>query len=253
MTIETATGMVWELAGQPRRDTLPASLLPGRCAVCGALADETVPVKATVGNATFTDQYLLAVPSSGRTCYPCAWVMSGKPPDCLRTWTVACAPGLDLGPSHPKSAPVVPAPGPGLLLTARNDMRPVARLLTSPPGSPWCIAVAESGQKHALPWTPVNHGGGRWRVRMDALDVHGTPEVFRTVLGHAAALRAAGFTAAEIEALDPGGKLRAATLPAWREHAVPLSPWQRSPLLHLACFIPNKEHSEHYTSHYAAA
>ena len=155
-------------------------------------------------------------------------------------------PGNRPRPLAPKSALAVPVDRPGLLLTARNDMRPVARLLCDPPDGPWAVAVAESGQKHTLPWAAVNHGNGAWHARMDALDVHGTPADFGAILGRVASLRKAGFTAAEIEALDPGGKLKADNLPAWREHAGPLSPWRRSPLLHLACFIPNKEHLEHY-------
>lgn len=246
----SATAMAWELAGRPRRDSLAVSLLPGRCAVCGVTAEETVPARATVGCGTFTDQDRLADRSADATCYPCAWALAGRPPASLRNWTVACAPGAGLGKLNPKSAAVVASPRPGLLLTARDDMRAVARLLASPPDGPWCVAVAESGQKHSLPWTPVNHGARGWRVRMDALDVHGTPADFAAVLGHVAALRKAGFPASAIEAVDPGGRLTAQNLPAWREHAGPLSPWQRSPLLHLAAFIPNKEHLDEYCASY---
>jgi len=111
MTYASATAMAWDLAGQPRRDSLPVSLLPGRCAVCGTDAEETVPAKATVGAASFTSRDLLAYPRSDVTCYPCAWALAGRPPHALRTWTVACAPGRDLGPSSVKAVPCSPVLG----------------------------------------------------------------------------------------------------------------------------------------------
>jgi hypothetical protein len=246
ITYPPAAAMAWDLAGRPWRATLPDPAGPGLCAVCGTIADASVPVTATAGSKTFTDQHLLAAPWSPVTCPACAWALSGKPPHSVRLWTLACAPGSDLGASHPKSQQAVPGGHPGLLLTARNDMRPVAALLCDPPDGPWCVAVAESGQKHSLPWTSVNHGAGRWHVRMDALDVHGTPRDFSAILGHVTALREAGFPSAAIEAVDPGGRLNAENLPAWREHAAALSPWRRSPPLRLACFIPSKEHMDDF-------
>jgi hypothetical protein len=245
----SAAAMAWDLAGQPRRDAPPLIQAPGLCAVCGTQADETVPAKATVANGTFTDQYLLTVPSSAVTCVPCAWAMSGRPPRSLRNWSIACAPGRDLGPSNPKAAAAVPGDHPGLLLTARDDMRPVARLLCDPPDGPWCAAVAESGQKHTLPFTPVNAGPGAWRVRMDAVTVASDPAVFAMLLGRSALLRAAGFGAAAIEALDPPVHLLdKARLAVWQQHAGHLAPWKASAPLHLANFMIKKEHYDYYAA-----
>jgi hypothetical protein len=243
----SATALAWDLAGRPRRDETPLVTVPGTCAVCGTITEETVAAKATVANGTFTDQYLLRAPSSPLTCVPCAWAMAGKPPRSLRNWTVACAPGRDLGPSNPKAEPAVPGDHPGLLLTARNDMRAVAMLLCGPPDGPWCVAVAESGQKHTLPFTPVNTGHGAWRVRMDAVTVACDPAVFAELLGRSARLREAGFPGAAIEALDPPVHLLDKTrLAVWLEHAGYLRPWKDSPALHLANFMIKKEHYDHY-------
>ena len=306
----SATMMAWDLAGRPRRDSLPVSLFPGRCAVCGTEAEETVPAKATVGAASFTSRDLLACPRSDVTCYPCAWALARlEPPHALtRTWTVACAPGTDLGASNPKAVPAGPViavaaadgdgtrirydgsagdPGaygplpdparagarlrgdgyeraaewepagtawrvpvrrrrtPGLLFTSKNDMRPVARLLASPPDGPWCAAVADTGQKHTLPWTPLNYGRGRWRVRFESEDVTAVPGEFAALLTRSALLRRAGLGRDEVCALEPGPwKLTRDVLPLWRVHCAALMPYRGSGLLRLAnLMITAKEHT----------
>ncbi len=248
----TATRMAWDLAGQPRRDSLPVSLLPGRCAVCGTMAEETVAASLTVGQASFTTRDHLADRAGDLTCYPCAWALAGRPPYALRTWTVACAPGRDLGPPNPKSAPAAPA-APGLLLTAKNDMRAVAMLLCDPPDGPWCAAVADTGHKHTLPWTPVNHGAGRWRIRFEAEDVTAAPARFRDILGRSAALRHAGLGRDEVAAMDPAPwKLSRGVLPLWREHAAVLLPYRGSAVLRLANLMITREHSDWYYAHFPA-
>ncbi|HEY9474599.1 MAG TPA: hypothetical protein VIS06_12210 [Mycobacteriales bacterium] len=247
-TFATAPVMVWELAGRPVRESLNPEAVPGVCAMCGRTVDVSMPTAKAIGG-NFTDQYLLARPDSTRVCYACVWVCSGKPPDTVRMWTVAASEAAEFGPSHPK------APGWGnshLLLTARNDMRQVVDLLADPPDADWVVSVAESGQKHHLPYARINHGTGQWTVRMDAVDVTATPGQFRTVLGHVLRLRAVKFSAGAIETLDPGNGLTAATLPVWRAHAEPLAPWRGSPLLHLTCFVIKKEHMDEYIGRYGA-
>lgn len=232
--------MVWDLAGQPQRQSLTLQDVPGVCAMCGAEVEQSMATKDVLGG-NFTDQYLLARPDSGRVCYACTWVCSGKPPDTVRMWTVLARPDTTLPPSHPKA----PISSDHVHLTARNDMRAVVQTLADPPDGPWLVSVAESGQKHHVPYAQINHSRGRWRVRMDALDVSATPAEFRQVFRHVLRLREAKFSAAEIEAVAPK-MLTAATLPVWREHGEPLTPWRGSALLHLACFLPNKEHMDDY-------
>src|SRR5690606_31754397 len=79
-----------------------------------------------------------------------------------------------------------------LHFTSRADMRVVVDILADPPEGEWVVSVAESGQKHSLPYAVVNRGRARWRVRMDALDADATPEDFRHVFAHVCALRPAG-------------------------------------------------------------
>ena len=241
--------MVWELAGRPVRDSIRPEPVPGVCAMCGRHVDTSLATAKAIGG-NFTDQYQLARPDSPRICYACVWVCSGKPPDTVRMWTVACAPGAGFPASHPKS------PGWGnadLLLTARNDMRQVVAMLADPPDGPWLVSVAESGQKHPLPYARINHGTALWTVRMDAVDVTATPGMWRHVFGHVVALRTAGYTAAEIEQLAPPvHKLTAEGMPVWRHHAGHLTPHRGSALIHLATFLINKEHLDEYHRLYGA-
>lgn len=201
-----------------------------------------------MGGSSFTEHDKLADPHGKWTCYGCAWALAGRPPQAVRQWSVACAPGHDLGPSHPASVKAAAGEHPGLFLGNRKDLRPLAGLLVSPPDGPWLATVTESGQKHCLPWASVNHGAGRWHVRMDGADARAEPGEFAGLLGRSALLRKAGFTGAEITACDPGGKLTRERLPAWREHVPHLIPWRGSAVLHLANLIVVKEHLDHYAS-----
>lgn len=251
MTAEYASGpiMVWELAGRPRRGSLTGEQVTAPCAMCGRICDETVHVKHSIGGKSFTDQYLLTRPDSDRTCYGCAWVCTGKGMDQIRMWTIVARPDLTLPPSNPKAIFAADH----LHFTSRADMRMVVATLADPPAGPWLVSVAESGQKHTVPYSLINHGTGPWTVRMDARDITATPPEFRHVFGHVLALRTAGFTPPEIEALDPPmGRLNTETLPLWRHHATALTPWRGSSLLHLAAFLPNKEHADEYRAAYTA-
>jgi hypothetical protein len=243
--------MVWELAGKPT--PAAADLFgdnAGFCAMCGSWEQRTaVTAKAIGGN--FTDQYLIARPDSDRICEGCVWICSGKPPATVRMWTVIARPDRPAPPSAGKC--VLPTGG-FLQYTSRADMRWTVATLADPPDGPWLVSVAESGQKHHVPYAQINHGAGRWTVRMDQADIVASPSEFRAVFTHVVALRAAGFTSGEIEQGAPS-IVRLSTgdgLAVWRRHGQPLEPFRRSPLLHLACFLPNKEHMDEYTRTYPA-
>lgn len=246
----TAPVMIWHLAGRPRRPSLPAEPTPGVCAMCGRHTDETIPAKHTVAGKSFTDQYLLARPDSTRTCYACSWVCTGKGMDQVRMWTVVAREDTTLPPSNPKAQYATDH----LHCTSRADMRAVADTLADPPDGPWIVAIAESGQRHTLPYSVINRGAGRWRVRMDARDIDATPDEFTTVFSHVLALRAAGHSADEIEHLNPSFTRLKTTedLQRWQYHATALAAWRSAPLLHLAVFLPNKEHMDEYRDRYPA-
>lgn len=249
MSYASACVMVWELAGHPHRTTLGVSDTAGVCAMCARHVKQTAPAKKWLENKSFTDPSHLRA-HSDRVCEACAWCATGKGMDQIRMWTTLAREDRVLPPSNPKAAFATDH----LHFTSRADMRAVVDTLANPPGSgKWVVAVAESGQKHTLPYTRINTGAGRWRIRMDARDVDADPGEFATVFAHAVALRAAGFSANEIVPLEPSfGRLSAQTLPVWFHHAAHLAPWRSSGLLHLAAFLINKEHLDEYRTRFPA-
>lgn len=243
----TAPVMVWDLAGRPHRPTLGVTEMPGVCAMCGQSVLRTAPAKKWLEGKSFTDPAHLRA-RSGRVCEACAWTVTGKGMDQIRMWTILARTDRALPPSNPKAAFATRH----VHFTTRADMRAVVDTLADPPTGQWVVAVAESGQKHVLPYTRINHGPGRWRIRMDALDIDATPAEFRTVFAHTCALRAAGHTTEEIKHLTPAYS-RLTTiedLTLWQQHATALTPWRSAPLLHLATFLINKEHLDAHTHTY---
>lgn len=224
--------MVWDLAGRPEPSDPPRG--EAVCALCAA----TTIVHARIGP-NFTDFRTLVRRDVIDLCAPCTWVMSGKPPRTLRMWTVVARVDKPAPPSQPNAY----ISGEYLHLTNRKDMRWAASTLAEPPTSgPWLVAVAESGHKHTVPFTPVNHGGGKWTVRLDGGDITSTPDEWRHVLARTAALRAAGFSATAIETGQPPiAALTKDTLDVWRTHAPHLEPYTGTPLLHLANLMITKE------------
>lgn len=217
--------------------------------MCG----EAGPLHAKLGT-SFTDYRTLAHIDGSRLCAACSWTYGGKPPHTLRMWSIVArldrpAPRVQLG---DKAKPH--ATGEYLLLTNRKDMRWAASTLADPPvdGSPWLVAVAESGQKHTAPFTAVNHGSGQWTVRLDSTDITSSPGEWRTVLSRSAALRRAGFSGAAIETGQPSiVALTGEGLTAWREHYQPhLAAYAGTPLLHLANLMITKETLDDFIRQY---
>lgn len=249
--------MIWDLAGRPD-PTDPASG-EGTCAMCG----EPGMLHGKLGP-NFTDYRKLVHVNGTRLCAACSFVFGGKPPRTLRMWTVVAridqpAPTVELG---EKSVPYVA--GEYLHLTNRRDMRWVAATLAHPPagGSPWLVAVAESGQKHCAPFATVNHGAGPWTTSLDGVDIASSPDEWRTLLAHSAALRGyrdpagkpAGFSAQAVESGQPPVvALQGNGLAAWRTHAPHLAAYVDTPLLHLIQLMITKETVDDYIRTYPAA
>lgn len=233
------TRLVWELAGSPAPVESMAKLLtdtPAVCAVCG----ERSPRTATAGRAlgtNFTDRSMFHDTRSDRVCPACLWCTSGKPPATLRMWSLIAAPGVDVGPSHEKA---FLQDTPGLTLLNRANPAPIAHILAHPPAGPWLVTVAVSGQKHVLPYGTVNHGPGRWTVRMENSTLTATPGEWATVHCHALALRKLGVPADDIRTGIPRYLKTADDLTTWHYHNTRLTPWVGAPLLDLALWTITK-------------
>lgn len=243
----TAPVMVWELAGRPHRSTLGVVDTPGVCAMCARHCETTAPSKKWLEGKSFVDPGHLRA-RSDRVCEACAWTCTGKGMDQIRMWSIVARTDMVLPASNPKAV----FAGEHLHFTSRADMRTVVDTLANPPDGQWVVSIAESGQKHTTPYSVINHGTGRWRVRMDALDVDATPDEFAHVFAHTVALRVAGHSADSIKTLtpNPASIKTPHDLDVWFHHAQALTEWRYSPLLHLTTFLPNKEHADEYRTRF---
>lgn len=233
----SATHLAWDAAGRPDSGRPTTASPDAYCLVCGTPAEQSASAKDALG-ANF-DLLTATRPDSTRVCPACAWALAGKPPATLRMWSIVTTGGTPLPPS-PATAP---ASGSSLHLCNRRDMSAVVTALTSPPADDaWAVAVAVSGQKHLLPYTPVNHGGGPWLARFEAATVRCDPALFAGLVGAAADLRRTGHHPDRIREADPSiPALTGDGLTAWRRHAPLIRPHAGSQILDLALYLTTKE------------
>lgn len=232
----TAARLAWQACGSPP-DTKATGT--GVCLVCGAGQVPVMPASSGIGKSF--DLVAAARLDSRSVCEPCAWALAGKPPNTLRMWSIAVTGSTPLPVTHPDSPPGFTGDG-RLHLANRRDLSTLIDVLTSPPDDVWAVSVAVSGQKHLLPYTPVNHGPGPFRVRVETAEVATDPLEVAALIGACARLRAAGHSTGSIHACAPSvAALTATGLPAWREWAPLIAPHANSPLLGLALHLTTKE------------
>ncbi len=134
----TPTPILWAVAGSPAVPN--AEPHEGRCWICASDMARGVRVDRWMG-ASFTGQNRVRSPTSSHVCEPCVWAMAGKPPHTLRMTSHLWAEGEPY-------------------LTPNKGGKPAMRaFLRAPHAGPWFAAIADSGQKHIVPWTPVNPAG----------------------------------------------------------------------------------------------
>lgn len=146
----TPSDVLYQLAGSPPQDEAAALPVGSRCRVCGSACGRGLPYVRWQGP-TFTDQCKLRDWSAEHVCEPCIWA---------HAWNVP---------------PGFPPPEPGkkgvnLRLYShfydergyhawnKANKREIRDWLRAPKSGKWFAAIADTGQKHVLPWTPFNHG-----------------------------------------------------------------------------------------------
>lgn len=115
--------------------------MSGPCWVCGSPWDRGLRRDEWQGE-NFTGQNKVRCPSSNWVCEACAWATAGRPPDTLRMYSHFFD-GVDYRRLNKGDKPVM-----------RDFLR-------RKHARPWFAAIADSGQKHVLPWTPVNPVGAK--------------------------------------------------------------------------------------------
>lgn len=147
----TATQILYAHVGSP---AVPlAESHDGRCWICAAEMARGVRVEKWMG-AQFTGQNRVRLPTATHVCEACIWAMAGKPPDTLRMTSHLWAEGEPY-------------------LTPNKGGKPAMRdFLRAHHSGRWFAAIADSGQKHIVPWCPVNPAGTRrGRVVFETVEV----------------------------------------------------------------------------------
>jgi hypothetical protein len=190
----TPSRAIWEVCGSPRVEDCAATPAGSRCWVCAAPAPRGMPREEWMGSG-FVGQNRVRYPESGWVCEPCLHIMSriapvpGRPP----------APGKKFGGNFRNYSHLWEAGRPPLYENASKGEKPRIRaFLAREHHLAWFAAIADSGQKHVIPWAPVNPAGRGGLVLFDEQLVRVPASL--ALVEELAALLTAGATKDEIAA-----------------------------------------------------
>lgn len=166
------------------------------CAICGGESTRGVPLSEFIGP-TMTDQTSFRSPGSAHACVCCAFVRAryspvpGKPP----------APGKKEGPRWSNFSHLYDDRG--HVVASKGEKPTILAFLREPKRGPWFAAIADSGQKHVLPYATVNPAGTtRGRVRFEERNLTLPSAAGWAIVDDLSALLTAGATKDEIERGD---------------------------------------------------
>lgn len=161
--IASPSRILYDLAGRPSQAKCEA-VAGARCRICGCEVERGVPYSSWQG-AAYTDQTKLRDVGGAHVCEACVWSHAWVRP-----------------PGFP--APEDGKKGVNLRLYThvwhngqyhawnKADKALLREWLRAPKMGAWFAAVAESGQKHVLPWTPCNPPGSAVsRFRFEERDI----------------------------------------------------------------------------------
>jgi len=195
--------MLHAVLGSPGVAGCVGLVQPSVCWVCG---DQTVRAlrRADWMGATYTGQNKVRAPSSPWICEPCVYLHSrsapvpGRPP----------AVGKTFGGNFRNYSHFCEETPSGVVYenASKGEKPKILAFLRRPKRGVWFGAVADSGQKHVIPWTPLNGPGARGRVLFDEQVVELPDADGWRLVDDMAALLTAGATKEEIatNAYGPG-------------------------------------------------
>lgn len=129
------------------------------CWMCGGAAGRGTE-RAGWAGASFTGQNKVRVPSSPWVCEPCVWVCSRVSPVPGRP----AKPGKTLGGNFRNYSHLYERTAGGgveYVNASKGEKPAILAFLRRRHAGEWFAAIADSGQKHVLPWTPINPAGAR--------------------------------------------------------------------------------------------
>lgn len=139
--VESASQLLHRKCMDGKSVDVARDVAPFHCWVCGAKAERGQERWKWAGT-NYTGQSKARCPPSDYVCESCIVVMAGRPPDTERMY------------SHFVE-------GASWLRVNKGQKPAMREFLRRPKGEPWFAAIADSGQKHIVPWCPVNAPGVR--------------------------------------------------------------------------------------------
>jgi hypothetical protein len=221
--------------------------MPDLCYLCGKPA--TLPLQL---KDSFTAHSACKVPTSDKMCDRCNAAINGEEKllwywnegkgKWSRLWgrslsrlylgDVLAVPTIEGQHTEGKlTAPIVTA------LATREQMR---GWLTNPPKPPFTIAIAESGQKHILPWAQTGHSRDYFPVQFELDSLWIDRAQFAAILAAYEALMGLGFSKTEITS---GQYHSDRLMKAWGQYEPfddVLTSWRGSRLLELVAHVAQK-------------
>lgn len=165
MSVPSAAQLLWAHIGSPPSpDCGPAD---GLCWVCAGPLTRGMRVghgSAQWGGSSYTGQSKVRSPASLYVCEPCVYLHSRITPVPGRP----AAPGKQFGGNWRNYSHLYEEGAATPYQNASKGEKPLIRAwLRAPHTGLWFAAIADSGQKHVLPWAPINPGGSTGRVLFD--------------------------------------------------------------------------------------
>lgn len=154
--VESPAQITWRAHGSPTSDGCVAA--EGRCYLCGGTVLRGVKVEAWMGG-NFTDQARAACPPASHVCEACVYITSrvspvlGRPPK----------EGKEFGGNFRNYSHM--GDERGYLNASKGEKGAIRDFLARDHGGVWFASIADSGQKHVLPFARLN-GPGRAGVAL---------------------------------------------------------------------------------------
>ena len=172
--------IVWLAHGSPAAEAAACS---ANCYLCAGLTSRGVAVGDWMGN-NFTSQTLCRAPSSAWVCEACAYITSRTSPVIGRD----AKEGKKFGGSFRNYSHLWDERG--YVNSSKGEKPLIREFLGRDHRGPWFAAIADRGQKHVLPFAPMNGPGRSGLVLFDEVRVPLATD--HSLVGDCAALLTAG-------------------------------------------------------------
>lgn len=217
------------------------------CYICGS-TPASKPLKLAD---SFTNHSACRVPTSDKMCDRCAWVIplrcwywnEGK-----QKWSKLFARNWSWLLSGKSRAPKFSQER-----TEGKDTLPVVselptralirEWLLNPPEPPFTIAIAESGQKHILPWAQEAYSRDRFPIQLEMDVLYIDRSQFGSLLSTYEALMALEFSKTEIDTGEYRSDRLMSHLEQWEPLELVVQPHRSTRLLQLISYVAQREES----------